>query len=57
MVVPRPLAGKRSSWKANVFAEDLDSRDELFIPEGQTFENWHDRRWDATVPARIRMTA
>jgi len=55
MVVLRPLAGKRRGWKPTVSAEDLDPRDELFIPWGQTFENWHDRWWDATAPARIRI--
>jgi DNA-binding transcriptional LysR family regulator len=55
MVVLRAATGRSNAYPEGVLPESLDPAEELFIPWGQTFENWHERWWDPVTPPRTRI--
>jgi len=55
MVVLRASSSRTNAYPDSVVPESLDPVEELFIPWGQTFENWHERWWDPVTPPRTRI--
>jgi DNA-binding transcriptional LysR family regulator len=55
LVVLRAATGRSNAYPQSVQPESLDPAEELYIPWGQTFENWHEQWWDPITPPDTRI--